>query len=417
MRFMDERAARDAIARLAATSDRCHLAVAFWGRGAADRLELAGRAVAPRIICNLRMGGTNPDEIERLMADGADVRQADDLHAKVYLFDHAVIIGSSNASSNGLSFQEGDGTGWREANVLIEDATIVDEVAAWFDALACVEITPRDLVLARSLWNRRRLLARPAATQTSLLEMLRTRPAYFADRSTWLVVSSTVRSDEAEALVERIQREESRDIDAYEDFPELPIEGQLVALQIGPRGGVAFDGYWDRTPQLRDRPLSDGLLNLLLRRDDIAGLVCEPMDRRAWRDIVVRLRRSPFWDAETGCAAVSLKDVADLVAESPFESPGDRLARRFDAAMRERYRRIVTEARYPATDLRRMLEKDKGLPVARRLLAGGVKSGFTELWERGFSELTVEALVLEGEWRSLFTAEELATAERRLERR
>lgn len=111
MRFLDERDARDVIARLAETSGRRHLAVAFWGRGAAERLGLLGRSAGQKIICNLRMGGTNPDEIERLMTEGVEVRQADDLHAKVYLFDQAVVIGSSNASSNGLSFQDGDGMG------------------------------------------------------------------------------------------------------------------------------------------------------------------------------------------------------------------------------------------------------------------------------------------------------------------
>jgi len=360
------------------------------------------------------MGGTNPDEIERLIAAGIQVRQADDLHAKVYLFDKAVVIGSSNASANGLSFQDGDGAGWREANVLIEDPRIIEDVASWFEALSCLDVKAEDLIQARIVWNRRRLLAQSLAPEKSLLSMLKTRPAYFSDRAAWLVLSSTFRSDEAEALLERIRVEESPDIDAYEDLPRLPDEGQLLALWVGPRSAVTMDDYWERTPRLHDRSLSHGSLNLVLRRDDIAGLVWDHADRKEWRDIVARIRQSHFWDRETGCAVIHFKDVAKFVVAVPAPAPTEVLARRFDRAMRDQYQRIVTEARYPASELMHMLDQGKGLPVAQRLLAGGVNSGFTELWTRGFPHLSVEALILDAEWRSLFTAEELAEANRRL---
>ena len=57
------------------------LAVAFWGAGAIDALGLASLWSKPgklRIICNLRMGGTNPSEINKLRGfAGVSVEQCD----------------------------------------------------------------------------------------------------------------------------------------------------------------------------------------------------------------------------------------------------------------------------------------------------------------------------------------------------
>jgi len=109
------------------------LAVAFWGKGAANYLGLV-KGNKGRIICNLGMGGTNPDEIRVLMDHDFTVRQCDKLHSKVYIGDGGVIIGSSNASANGLSF---DGTeeceGWTETNVLLKSPCAHSKLTAWFD--------------------------------------------------------------------------------------------------------------------------------------------------------------------------------------------------------------------------------------------------------------------------------------------
>ena len=56
-----------------------------------------------------------------------------------------------------------------------------------------------------------------------------------------------------------------------------------------------------------------------------------------------------------------------------------------------------------------------GLAYAQRLLAKPVaQDGFTRLQQHGRLDLAVEALVLDLRFRSLFTPEELAEAQRRL---
>jgi hypothetical protein len=93
------------------------------------------------------------------------------------------------------------------------------------------------------------------------------------------------------------------------------------------------------------------------------------------------------------------------------------LESRFDEAMMQIYIHAKTEARYTATRYLQMLHDHRGLETARILvLADQPSEGYTALWERGRLDLTVEALVLQPEWQSLFAQEPelLERARRRL---
>jgi hypothetical protein len=93
----------------------------------------------------------------------------------------------------------------------------------------------------------------------------------------------------------------------------------------------------------------------------------------------------------------------------------DGLKRGFHEAMIDVYRRAKTEAGYNATRYLQMVSEQGGLDAARTLIrATTVSEGYTALWERGRLDLTVEALVLQSPWRSLFTEAELSIAAKRL---
>jgi hypothetical protein len=78
-------------------------------------------------------------------------------------------------------------------------------------------------------------------------------------------------------------------------------------------------------------------------------------------------------------------------------------------------RRAKSEAHYTATRFLGMVVERGGLETARYLLhAETVSDGYTALWERGRLDLTVEALILEPKWRSLFTNDERRIAVNRL---
>ena len=66
---------------------------------------------------------------------------------------------------------------------------------------------------------------------------------------------------------------------------------------------------------------------------------------------------------------------------------------------------------------RGMLTNLGGLATAIRMLDRSTPGGgFTELWNVGYPDLSVEALVLEDPWCNLFTDEQLAIARSRLGR-
>jgi hypothetical protein len=65
-----------------------------------------------------------------------DLRHVPDLHAKVYISDRGAVVGSANASDNGIGFGFGAAPGLIEAGVLLRpDAQSFAEAAAWFETL------------------------------------------------------------------------------------------------------------------------------------------------------------------------------------------------------------------------------------------------------------------------------------------
>ena len=91
------------------------------------------------------------------------------------------------------------------------------------------------------------------------------------------------------------------------------------------------------------------------------------------------------------------------------------LERRFNDAMLDVYRRAKSEASYNATRFLGMVTEMGGYEAARTLIhASTVSEGYTALWERRRLDLTVEAVILQPEWRDLFSELEREIARRRL---
>ena len=90
------------------------------------------------------------------------------------------------------------------------------------------------------------------------------------------------------------------------------------------------------------------------------------------------------------------------------------LESRFHHEMLRIYERAAVFG-YRPTRFKQMVERHGGVEAARRLLKGEKMSdGFARLRKMGMSDISVEALVLREPWRQLFTAAELAQAQRRL---
>lgn len=93
-----------------------------------------------------------------------------------------------------------------------------------------------------------------------------------------------------------------------------------------------------------------------------------------------------------------------------------KLERKFDEAMMDIYRRAKSEAGYNASEFHAMLDRNRGLITAKRLInAKEVSIGYTNLHLLGRLDLTVEAVVYENElWHPMFEPEELERCRKRL---
>ena len=91
------------------------------------------------------------------------------------------------------------------------------------------------------------------------------------------------------------------------------------------------------------------------------------------------------------------------------------LEKAFHAAMLDIYKNAKRDIHYNATRFLSMVSAEGGLASAQALIhADKVSDGYTKLWEHQRLDLSVEALILEERWTTLFTPEERAIAASRL---
>lgn len=258
-------------------SSRVRLAVAFWGKGAIDGLGLE-KARDLHVLCNLRMGGTNPKVVRSLMASGAVVRQSDTLHAKLYLLDYIGAVGSSNASSNGLSMQATECAAWDELNITFGPGDLYGEAERAFDGLwkSGREVTEEDLKQAEYAWRtKRRAAPFGAMTAKTLLDLARENPEQVADRSIYVVVAGSNLSAAAADVRTAEQQRSGRgdNVDGFEDWPQLPDNAEMICFYRGRRGGIRFDGLWETPKERQTLPVGEeGEFLLCYRRQSIRGV-------------------------------------------------------------------------------------------------------------------------------------------------
>ena len=225
MELVTEAEMRARLAELVEESTQVRMAVAFWRVGSLDNLNLT--AGTTRIICNLARGATNPHEIDKIRNAGIEVFQHDDLHAKAYLFNRAALIGSSNASANGLAYQGEEYRGWVEANVLLRDETFLKSLGSWFEQVWVKARPIGDDDIARALdeWSKRRFrVPRHLPPGSDLLKALAHDPDAFSDRRLYLAVCSSKMDEEGQRLLsrERRSRRVGYQLGAFQEWENLP---------------------------------------------------------------------------------------------------------------------------------------------------------------------------------------------------
>lgn len=162
--------------------EKLDIAVAYWGAGAIKALGIDGKKPT-RIICDLLSGGCNPGEISKFLGrkfiENTEVRHLSNLHAKVYATQTNVIVGSANASANGLG-SEGE-IGSIEAAIHTDEKEVLDKIETWFQGQwgQAVKVTKPMIQQAWRTYRERSIDFNPRKT---ILEVLLDNPAAFRSR-------------------------------------------------------------------------------------------------------------------------------------------------------------------------------------------------------------------------------------------
>jgi hypothetical protein len=183
-------------------SKQADFAVAYWGKGAIERLSLDKINMAVRILCDLRSLACNPYELEKLLRPPFELKSKDGLHAKVYITTNAVITGSANASINGLG-DEGDESDLKlEAAIKCSEKQVLADAKKWFNKhwkeAECVKQDWLDQL--KPEWRLRRRLF-------ELLPMLVRAPDFFRHLPIRLVILEDCRDDEYKYVWSKVKKD------------------------------------------------------------------------------------------------------------------------------------------------------------------------------------------------------------------
>ena len=299
MRFLAGTDIQAQVRPLASGSGEVMAAVAYWGKGAAKQTGLAEHKnpKAVRVICDLLSGACNPDEIETLAHLGFSVSTLDRLHAKVWIAGDNVIVGSANASHNGLPGDAEEAANASiEAAVLSRDPRLARKLSAWFEQQwrTSSQLEDWHLDKARDMWSRRHRTGGRGFT-TPLTEQ--TQHPGSLDRFAGLRLLAYLGEDpsrEAEKHVaakaglyftDEEWQEFGKEIPWYEwptDDPVWPHEPGTVFADFAceTKGGkFGFNGFW----QIRDFPdieLEEVRLTLLTKLPHCNGHFLSPEEQK-----------------------------------------------------------------------------------------------------------------------------------------
>ena len=127
----------DRISNLSKKAKHRYVAVAWLAQGASKLLTLGEGDVLVVDMGDaaVKTGRTDPKEVRRYLARGARVFSVSNLHAKVFVFDKYVLVGSSNVSMHSRDTL-------LEAAIETSNPKVRGKAITWIASLAQVAVTP-----------------------------------------------------------------------------------------------------------------------------------------------------------------------------------------------------------------------------------------------------------------------------------
>lgn len=264
------------IKKLVGLESKADLAVAYWGAGAFETLGIRGDKPV-RILCDLMSAGCNPKEIEKTLtppySPKVEVKHVPRLHSKVYISGSSVIVGSPNASSNGLGEQPWSNI---EAAIFTDDATPVLDAQNWFNEIWLDET--RSQKVTRSLIEKSKKVPRPPLRSTFLEELV-SNPHYFGKSVTLVYIDNPASREANNVFYENASSHYSEEQRKYwtagsEPFYQAGYPKEKVDRMIEPGHYVINCAYEDMAPESVKEPGT-----IPISPDDCIVLMNEPSKR------------------------------------------------------------------------------------------------------------------------------------------
>lgn len=259
------------VRRLLSSGGVAKLAVAFWGDGANNKIGVTKRKEETRILCNLFSGGCNPDEIKKMLKPTVQMRYLNGLHAKLYWTRGGMVVGSSNASANGLGDEGTELNGNVGLNVLLRSPSMLQQAEKWFDRLwdeNCANIVDKDTAeAARPAWRRfkqstflKALAANPNLFRGSKVRVLVYKDDFF-NEDEQLSLERDLRAQDLFTKSELVKMDESGYYDFYLDGKEWPVNPGTIFIDFhwgSEKTSPKFQGIWRVRSQARWGKQRDG---------------------------------------------------------------------------------------------------------------------------------------------------------------
>ncbi|MEP9369987.1 phospholipase D family protein [Xanthobacter sp. VNH20] len=422
LQFLDEKDALTEITAMLATASHAKLAVAFWGKDARERLGVGRSGFDVRIICNLDSGACNPDEIGAIIKLLPKERVFSDprLHAKVYWTPKAAVIGSSNASTNGLAVEGAELGSWAEANILVTDPVVLKNIEEWFDRRLrdAYPIEDTHLKIATELWKRRARSAPPGARLSSdLLQSYQQAPGHPSWNKLRLAFWSE-HIDEAGARETAALVKENpglKDLEQYQGWTDELRNGEYLIDFDMSSGSPVFDGIYFVTDY-------HGPTISFVRKVKHVRLDGFPLLQLGKAGVAALTTIAPqLFEKYSGDGANALIDFT-VAMKSLQQADPAKIKPTPDIKILEReLRDTYTEASklgYRPQRFLGMIDRLGPVDTVKSLLEPGqIPEGLSKLASLDRLDLSVEDIALRPEFAPLFTADELAEARRRLGRK
>jgi len=204
-------------------------AVAYVGRNGAKLLKLkkGDRLVVDMSLAAVRQGVTHPKTIQTFMSRGVQVYSRAKLHAKIYIMDKALIVGSANVSDNSRNTLD-------EAAMLTTDAATIKRARAYFEQLCTEPVRKAYLDECIKEYRPPKFKAAREPAKPGKQKRKRACPAKL-----WIVAGLSVIGEMREAAQKSIDKREKqiqkktniKDELTWVRFPKRP--AYLDALQVG----------------------------------------------------------------------------------------------------------------------------------------------------------------------------------------